>query len=189
MTEEKGLRKLNIDISELIFAMDDASYEHSYYLDVETGKTILVTSETRSQLEEITGEAPDDESDESDESDEEEFDLESALKQLDLPDWQKDALRDANAVEEGFGDRYIEIPKSDSDVAFENMEDFTDEVQNPKVQNQLSKALRMNHPFRHFKDVLVNHPDEQEQWFKFEEGRQREKIVEWLNDEGIEPVF
>jgi hypothetical protein len=93
-------------------------------------------------------------------------------------------------VEEGFGDRYIEIPKSDSDVAFEDMEDFTDEVQNPKVQHQLSQALGMNHPFRHFKDVLANYPDEQEQWFKYKEECLREKIVEWLKDEeGIEPVF
>jgi hypothetical protein len=57
MTEEKRLRKIYIGLSELLFAINDASYEHSYYLDVETGKTIMVTSETRSQLEEITGEA------------------------------------------------------------------------------------------------------------------------------------
>lgn len=83
--------------------MEDASGEHSCYLDLETVDTILVTDETRRQLEEIyegknTGEEDDD------------VDIEPILAGLDIPDWQKEALLEADRVERDFGVRYIAIP-------------------------------------------------------------------------------
>ena len=41
--------------------------------------------------------------------------------------------------------------------------------------------------FRHFKDVLLDYPDERERWFKFKNARVRERILEWLESEGVEP--
>jgi len=148
MKEGKTPRKLKIDIDELISAMDDASYEHSYYLDVKTGRILLVTDETRSQLEEIYEAAPDEESGE-------EFDLESSLEQLDLPDWQKVALREADEVEEGFGDRYISIPQVDSNEAYGDMEEFISTVTNKRLQARLWQAIDGRRPFRRFKEVLA----------------------------------
>jgi len=96
MKEGKAPRKLKVDIDELISAMDDSSYEHNYYLDVETGQILLVTDEIRSQLEEIYEAAPDEESGE-------EFDLESSLERLDLPDWQKVYVVSENGTKQAFG--------------------------------------------------------------------------------------
>lgn len=182
MKEGKTPRKLKIDIGELISAMDDASYEHNYYLDVETGRILLVTDETRSQLEEIYEAAPDDQSDE-------EFDLESSLEQLDLPDWQKDALREAHEVEDGFGDRYISIPQVDSDEAYGDMEEFILTVTDERLQARLWQAIDGRRPFRRFKDVLADYPRERERWFDFEDDRIRERVIEWLENEGIELVL
>jgi hypothetical protein len=36
-------RKVRVDLQELRFAMEDASYEHQYFLDTETGDVILVS--------------------------------------------------------------------------------------------------------------------------------------------------
>lgn len=181
MKEGKSPRKLKIDVDELISAMDDASYEHNYYLDVETGRTLLVTDETRSQLEEIYEAAPDEES-------REEFDLESSLEQLDLPDWQKNALREADEVEEGYGDRYISIPQVDSTEAYSDMEEFITTVENERLQARLWQAVNGRRPFRRFKDVLADHPRERERWFGFEDDRIKDRVLEWLEHEGIELI-
>jgi hypothetical protein len=179
--EGKTPRKLKVDIDELISAMDDASYEHNYYLDVKTGRILLVTNETRSQLEEIYEAAPDEQSDE-------EFDLESSLEQLDLPDWQKDALREADEVKEGFGDRYISIPQVDSDEAYGDMEQFIVTVTEERLRARLWQAIDGRHPFRRFKDVLADYPSERERWFDFQDVRIGERVIEWLEDEGIELI-
>jgi hypothetical protein len=181
MKEGKTPRKLKVDIDELISAMDDSSYEHNYYLDVETGRILLVTDETQSQLEEIYEAAPDEESDE-------EFDLESSLEQLDLPDWQKDALREAGEVEEGYGDRYISIPQVDSAEAYGDMEEFISTVTNERLQARLWQAIDGKRPFRRFKDALAEYPTERERWFRFEDVRTRQRVLEWLEDEGIELI-
>ncbi len=181
MKEGETPRKLKIDIDELISAMDDASYGHDYYLDVETGRILLVTDETRSQLEEIYEAAPDEESDG-------DFDLESSLEQLDLPDWQKDALREADEVEGGFGDRYISIPQVGSDEAYGDMEEFISTVKNERLKARLWQAIDGGRPFRRFKDVLADYPRERERWFGFEDDRITERVIEWLEDEGIELI-
>ena len=58
MSEGQITRRLKVDLSELEAAFDDTSWERSYYLDLETGKTVMVTDETRQQLERIYEEAP-----------------------------------------------------------------------------------------------------------------------------------
>ncbi len=180
MKEGKTPRKLKINIEELASAMEDASYEHSYYLDLETGRILFVTEETHTQLEEIYEEAPDEETDNN------KFDLKSSLKKLDLPDWQKEALREAEEIEKGFGSRYISIPRADSSEAYGDIEDFIATARSQRLQNQLYQAIRGSHPFRRFKDVLASNSAERERWFNFQESRLRERALEWLEDEGVE---
>ncbi len=162
MQEWKTPRKIKIDIPELANAMEDASYEHSYYLYLEE-------------------EAPDGE------AADEKFDLESSLKQLDLPDWQKDALREADEVERGFGIRYVSILRADSSEAYGDIEDFIATVHSQRLQDRLYQAISGSHPFRRFKDVLAASSTERECWFSFQENRLRKRALEWLEDEGIEP--
>ena len=58
MNDEQPKRKVTVDLEELRFAIEDASYEHRYFLDTETGEVILVSEmfddeETQRQLTEI----------------------------------------------------------------------------------------------------------------------------------------
>src|SRR6266566_8474060 len=58
MDAERFRRKVRVDPQELRFAMEDASYEHRYFLDTETGDVILASEmfddeETQQQLTEI----------------------------------------------------------------------------------------------------------------------------------------
>ena len=58
MNDEQPRRNVRADLEELRFAMEDASYEHRYFLDTETGDVIFVSEmfddeETQQQLTEI----------------------------------------------------------------------------------------------------------------------------------------
>lgn len=180
MNEERDIRRLKIDLSLLESAMEDASGEHSCYLDLETGDTLLVTDDTRRQLNEIYEENAGEKGDD--------ININPILAGLDISDWQKEALREADRVDQDFGVRYIAIPRADSDEAYCDMEDFISTVQNNRLQDRLTEAIRQHRPFRRFKDVLEDYPEEQERWFNLSNSRIHERALEWLKDQGIEPV-
>ena len=43
MNDERSRRKVRVDLQELRFAMEDATYEHQYFLDTQTGEVSLVS--------------------------------------------------------------------------------------------------------------------------------------------------
>ncbi len=43
MNDEQPRRRIRVDLQDLRFAMEDASYEHRYFLDTETSEVILVS--------------------------------------------------------------------------------------------------------------------------------------------------
>jgi hypothetical protein len=58
MNDERPRGKVRVDLLELRFALDDASLEHQYFLDTETGEVILVSEmfddeEAQRQLAEV----------------------------------------------------------------------------------------------------------------------------------------
>lgn len=58
MNDAQPRRKVAVDLEELRFAMEDASYDHGYFLDTETGEVILVSElldddDARQQLSDI----------------------------------------------------------------------------------------------------------------------------------------
>lgn len=64
MNDEQSRRKVRVDVDELRFAMEDASYEHRYFLDIVTGDVILISEwsddddDTRENLEKIDEAVP-----------------------------------------------------------------------------------------------------------------------------------
>lgn len=68
------------------------------------------------------------------------------------------------------------------------MEDFISTVQNNRLQDRLTEAIGQHRPFRRFKDVLEDYPEERERWFNLSNSRIHERALEWLKDQGIEPV-
>ena len=173
-------RKLKVDMDGLEMAFDNSSYELSYYLDLQTGEVALVTDETRRRLNSIYEGLPEGAGEETGE-------FEAIVNQRDFPDWIKEALIEADIVHTGFGDRFIEIPHAESSDGYSDMEEFIETVSNQGLQNRLAGAIRGKGAFRRFKDVLLEFPAEEERWFKFKDERARERILEWLEEEGIEP--
>jgi hypothetical protein len=63
VNDERSRRKVRVDLEELRLALEDASYEHKYFLDTETGEVIVVfemfdDEEAQRQLAEIDAAEP-----------------------------------------------------------------------------------------------------------------------------------
>lgn len=83
-------------------------------------------------------------------------------------------------------ERYLLIEPVSSSVGYEIMSDFVDTLPEGKVPRELAGALKQRHPFRRFKDVLLNYPAVREDWFRFHEQAFMKIIQEWLDDHGVE---
>lgn len=180
MQEKNIPRKLDIDLVELDFALDNSSDETSYYLNLETGEVIPVTQEIQDLLQEIIYKVLENR------ADGEKFDLDSFLKTLDLKDWQKQVVREVHEIQEGLGITFIAIPRRDSYQGYREIKDFVETVNNPQLKERLKQALNGDHPFRRFDDVLKTDSEEKELWFQFQRRSLRERSLKWLADEGIE---
>ncbi len=173
-------RTFKIALSELEAAFENASWEMAYYLDLETGRITLVADEIRRTLAAIYENAWDEEKKEASAA------LAEALR--DLPDWMQEAVRESEQVEAGLGARFIRVPQADSREGYHDMEEFISTVENRRLQDRLWRAIADRGAFRYFKDVLLDYPRERDRWFKFKDERVRQRVREWLESEGIEPV-
>ncbi|MCF8568272.1 UPF0158 family protein [Alicyclobacillus tolerans] len=82
-------------------------------------------------------------------------------------------------------ERYLELPTIASRDAYGLMVDFVETVKSTELQDRLNTALNGRKPFRTFKDVLFDFPEDRENWFKFERETHRREILKWLEDENI----
>ena len=180
--QEAGQTKriLDVDVATLEIPFSTTSYETSYYLNVETGEVVTVLEEARQEFEDLR-----DEWEQTDRS----SDFEVFLQHSDTPDWMVEAIRDVMRVEEGYGSRYVQVPQADSSEGHQDMADFTLTVGDELLQRRLEQALYGKKPFRRFKDVLHHYPQEMDRWFKFEDDRVAERILDWLESLGIEPIL
>jgi len=170
-------RRLKVDLAALEVAFESSDFESTWYLDLETGKVLLIPEETASYREELTALA-----------EEQGIDFAQAVAQSDLPDWEKEVTLDADRIEAGFGSRFIAVEQDDSSEAFRDMEKFAQSVRNPAIGNRLLNALSGSRPFRRFKDAIGNYPEEEERWYAFRDERLRSRLLEWLAEEDIEVI-
>ena len=83
-------------------------------------------------------------------------------------------------------DRYREINPISSSDAWQVMADFIEQLPDGEAGQMLARAVGLNHPFRRFKDILLDYPKIREQWFVFHERAMLELVRKWLEEEGIE---
>jgi hypothetical protein len=118
------MKKLDVDWSMLELACEDASWDHSHFLDVQTGEVIFVHPDQQRLL---AGDLDDEE---------EAFDLEEG------PDWERESIAQAKRIAEDTTDRYVPIPRADSHEAYGVMEDFIDTLSDERLQELLSVAIQ-----------------------------------------------
>jgi hypothetical protein len=181
-TPDTPRRRLAVDLSELEYAFEDASWEASRYLDLETGQVITITGEIRREMEDLYEESDAQENGEP-------IDFAELVRRSDLPDWEKDAVIEADQIERGYGSRYIGVPEADPHEGYRDMEDFIATVKDERLQDRLWRAIQGRGAFRRFKDVLAEHFHEEQRWFEYKDACLRRRVLNWLESQGIEPVI
>jgi hypothetical protein len=175
------MRKLKVDLGDLQDALDNEFPELHYFLDLETGAVALVSDERNRELETLY--------DELGEAAQKSECVRSAIEQRNVPDWQKEELRAADQVEAGFGTRYIRIEPLDPHADYEDMEEFISTVRDTRLRERLWRAISGRGAFRSFRDVLDDYPRERQRWFEFGDAQARQRALDWLAEENIEPIL
>jgi hypothetical protein len=155
------MKKLRVDVEDIAMIMDNQDrHESNFYLDTETGETVIIPDEVITALEE--GESCEG-----------------------LPSWEVELLPQAKEIDEG-SDRYVEIPSRDSRDAYQQVVDFTQRVKDTRLKGKLESALGGRGSFHRFRDALKEYPEVEKEWFKFKADRDKEAVKEWLESIGIE---
>lgn len=81
---------------------------------------------------------------------------------------------------------YIEIPGILYYEAYRDMERFTESLKDQNIKKKLKKAISSKGAFRLFTYVLMDHHDTREAWFRFQEECVRQRIFDWLEENGLE---
>jgi Uncharacterised protein family (UPF0158) len=178
--EDKPKRKLTVDFGDIEIAMEAPQDLSASYLDLETGSVVYIPEEFHSMYEDASQEFAN--------LDTGEIDWEVVL--ANNPEWKNDIeiLQEIDLVEKFGSKRYEEIPPEDSHPGFEDMAAFTETVQDPRLRSHLETALAGRGAFRRFKDVLHSFKSEWERWFIFKDARVHQRILDWLDSIGVEPV-
>lgn len=172
------MRKLKIDRIDFETAFELRSYETTAYLDTEIGTVIFVEDYVADQLGELLA------------NEDSVEDIESLVQaQTDLSDIDRQQLLDAARVEADTDNRYRMIPKQDSRDSYQDMQDYIWSLEDEQLRELLEVAIQGSGAFRRFRDVLYRYPEAQENWFKFRDEREKQRITDWLASQSIEPEF
>jgi hypothetical protein len=175
-------RKLKVDLNELDVALNWGVSETEYYLDLETGKVVFIDDDTRWTLRGLVEEV-----------DAERGSFLAAFEKMleqreDVPEWQKEVVIDAVRVEYDEADRYLPIERAEPYQDYNDMDDFIGTVHDEDLQERLWDAIRGRGAFSRFKRLVARYPSVQEQWYAFKDARAEERLLEWLEDKGIELI-
>lgn len=87
---------------------------------------------------------------------------------------------------EEYPDRFLYIDAIPSSTAWRTMADFIEQLPYGEPRERLTVAVQLSHPFRRFKDTLLNYPALREQWFAFEYQTMLDVARKWLAEEDID---
>jgi hypothetical protein len=181
MDENLPMKKVEVDLEELVNAMSQGGKEGDSYLDKETGAILEVTPDMTELLEEVLSYIPQDKRMDAQV-------VKTAVEGSGFQDWEKEGAYEVYLCKSDTGKRYIRIPQMGSSRGFQEMEEFVAKVTDTQVRYQLRQSLRGQKPFRQFKDALQHYPKEKTAWAEFHSANLNRTAEEWLATIGIEPA-
>ncbi len=140
-----------INLDEIIEALELQTEETSNFLDLKTGRVLLITDE--------------------------EFQAAENDEPLDgFPDWQQESILTAREILEK--DHYIPLPSRYDIDEYSIMEKFCLSVPDEELQNILFNAIRSRGAFRRFKDNIHRHGIA-EDWYKYRDEALKQLAIDW----------
>ena len=85
-------------------------------------------------------------------------------------------------------DRFVPIEAVPSRIQYQWLDSFIKSVEDETVRGRMEAAVNGKGAFRRFKDILLTLPDERRRWFEFRDLLLRKRIVEWVQELGVEPI-
>ena len=168
-------------MGELVVALADNSAELHHYLDLETGRVILIPGESDRELDQIYEETCREDGSRA-------VPLEDYLEDRDEYEWQKEMLLLADEVRQRRRTRYIRVERDDPYGDYADMERFISKVEDPQLRDRLWRAIKGRGALRRFKDLLFERPDVREDWFAFKNEQDWQRAEAWLATRDIEPI-
>lgn len=157
------MKKLNVDLEYIAICMDDEDrYDQNYYLDTETGETIVIPREVVDALDE-----------------------EESLKRL--PEGELKLVDLARDILSG-NPRYVEIPIKRSKEALSDLLDFAEKIPDQRIKDRISLLFHGKGAWRKFRELLQESPALEREWSKFKEEKEKKNVLAWLHGLGIEPT-
>lgn len=147
-----------IRLKEFIDELYTVSDEVRVFLNIRTGKIVLLTSEVLYAAEEC-----------------EDFD--------DFPDWEKEMVKEAQEVLDS--EDYRQLPERFEIDDYSIMESFCHSIEDEKLKARLLRSIRGKGAFRHFRD-MVDACGIEEAWYTWRENGLKEIAREWLEQHGLE---
>ena len=99
-----------------------------------------------------------------------------------VEDYDAEEMADA---EDDDPDRWLWVDCEGSRSAYQDMVWFIEELDDPNLADQLSRAISGRGAFRRFKDTLFDRPDLISRWHAFSNDRQRGRARSWLACRGL----
>jgi Uncharacterised protein family (UPF0158) len=84
-------------------------------------------------------------------------------------------------------DKFLYIPKPNGKDLIEDLRNFVETVQDAKLKGVLSVAFESPYVMQAFRTILNPHSEELSRFEKFIAKRTRERVIGWLNANGLAP--
>jgi hypothetical protein len=152
-----------VKLSAIVDALDMQSDETHAFLDKQTGEVVVLSDEELRAAED--GDDLDD-----------------------YPEWQRENVERAKAVqadEGGDGGRFLPLPDRFEINEWDMMRDFAAGLENEDHAEALLNAIHGRGAFRYFKD-RVHELGLADAWYTFRDGQYRQAALDWCEVHGIE---
>jgi len=84
--------------------------------------------------------------------------------------------------------RYFPVEAIPSRIQYQWLDEFIKTVEDEALHARMEAAINGKGAFRRFKDILLTVADERRRWFEFRDIMIRKRIVDWVREQGIDPL-
>lgn len=84
--------------------------------------------------------------------------------------------------------RYIAVDAIPSRIQYQWLDEFIKSIEEEDIRGRMEAAINGKGAFRRFKDILLTLPDERRRWFEYRDQMMRQRIIEWVREQGVVPL-
>jgi len=82
--------------------------------------------------------------------------------------------------------RYVAIEAVPSRIQYQWLDGFIATIDEESLKARMEAAINGKGAFRRFKDILLTVPEERRKWFEYRDLMMRQRIIEWVQEQGID---